>query len=342
MTRPFLTHISPMSIRNELDKYVAGQDEAKKVLSILAYNHQMRLYHCLNKRFDMPSTEIEPPRLVGLITGATGTGKTLLVETLAKILDYPYIKIDATQLSRPGYSGEDIYDWLNTLCTSVAGHIKEDYIDRAIIFIDEIDKLGHKSASNQSDDHNRDLQHTILSVVDGTKVSHTRKVLDTSKMLFIFGGAFENIYKERDNKRQGMGFKGETTTSSGVYTKDLKREEIEGAGIIRELLGRMHVITHTNKLSKEEIKKVLMEVQDNLLGQFEAIFHLSENDTPVGYEKAIDGIVDKLYDDNNYGMRLVKTMLFDYFKEHLYHLDCDMKTQVDIAKEMVKEEDLKK
>lgn len=336
--REYITVISPMWIKKELDKVVAGQDEAKKSLSILGYNHHLRLqgrvlsaHHVEIGASSKPNT---PPRLTGLITGPTGTGKTYLVETLANLLGFPYLKIDATQIARHGFSGVSMDEYINALQEKYKGTIQADYLDTAIIFIDEIDKLGKKSTSTQSDDHNREIQNSLLTFVDGLKATRTSNrsagEMDTTKMLFLFGGAFGDVYQQRLDKKQGLGFHGESKDKEKIYSENLSRDEIESGGVIRELLGRIHVITHTTKLSRSQIKEVMFSVRGNLVDQFQSIFNLSGVHMPDLTDNELDTILEKI-EENEYGMRYVKTILFDHFKDQLFHLDCDMNAAIDAS-----------
>lgn len=328
--RPLTSIISPMYLKRELDKYIAGQEEAKQVLSILGYNHHLRFYNHMLTTNGYDYCASSPPRLNGLITGPTGTGKTFLIETMANILNFPYLKLDATQISRSGFVGDSFVDHIKALEDKYMHTPMYDYLDRAIIFIDEIDKLGGKSTTTNSDDHNREVQYSLLSFVDGMEVNSkaTRSNFDTNKMLFLFGGAFENVYRSRLDKKQEIGFHGTSKDEKVIFDVDLDREELEDAGLVRELLGRIHVITHTSKLTREQIKHVLTGVEDNLWNQFQSIFNLSDVHIPELSDDELSGILDKLELKNNYGMRFVKSVLFKHFQERLFHLDCDMKRRI--------------
>ncbi len=332
--------ISPAWIKNELDKIVAGQDEAKKTLSVLGYNHflrfQDRILAAERLKIGASLPAASPPRLTGLITGPTGTGKTFLIEALAKILTFPVLKIDATQISRQGFSGMSFSEYIITLQDKYKGTVQEDFLDTAIIFIDEIDKLGGKVTTTTSDNHNREIQSGILAFIDGTasmsRDANDRKmhVVDTTKMLFLFGGAFEPTYKQRHADKQGLGFHGKTTGDAEVFNSALTRDEIEGAGVMRELLGRIHAITHTTRLDKDQIIDVLFNVRENLVSQFKAIFDMSEIPTDDFEKEIVDNVVDKIAaNNNNYGMRYAKTILFDHFKEKIFNLGCDMQKEIE-------------
>ncbi len=316
----------PMQIERELSVFVSGQSKTKRVLSILGYNHYLRYYRNLCPGIS-PSA---PPRLTGLITGPTGTGKTYLPQCLAKVLDFPFLHIDATSITKTGFTGNaSMKEHFDRLSCSIERTVLHDRINYAIVFIDEIDKLGGRMATTTSDDWNYEIQAAMLTALDGGMVGP----YNTEKMLFILAGAFEPTYEDRMRKRKEVGFMGKHTTDDQIYDDDLTREEVEKAGIRRELLGRIHVLTHTTRLTKAEIKKVLVEVQDNILDQFTSLMMIGGGmPDPKRIEKDIDKMVDDLHNiKNKYGMRYVKTIMFDYFKEDLFYLDGVMKPSPDDA-----------
>lgn len=309
-----LNKLSPRFIHEELDKVVAGQQEAKETLSIVSYGHVMRLCNAVERKH-----LIEPPRFTTFIVGPTGTGKTLLVSTLAEILDLPFMKIDAMHLVVPGFSGMSMLEHLEELYYRV--NRKSDLFNRSIIFIDEFDKLCEASPTTHHVNHNQQIQNSILSILDGSVMTGKRNNdIDTRNMLFILGGAFENIYKKRSHASTQVGFKAEKFIEPELpYKTPLKFKELEEAGIVREILGRISVITPVYKLSKPEIKHALTEVSNSILEQFATLFYIHQKDLPLK-DQDLDSIVDELY-NSPYGMRNAKQILFDYFKEHMLNLE---------------------
>lgn len=313
--------MSPQKIKDELDKVVSGQDEAKKVLSILAYNHSIRMFHAINK-FNF----VEPPRLTGLITGPTGTGKTLLAQTLAKILGLPFLRIDTSQLSNHGFVGNDLTDYLKQYITKYDNYLERDFMRFGIIFIDEIDKIGSKLETTSTNDWHGSLQDSLLPFIDGTEIAMDSRgsgtsVFDTSKCLFILAGAFEPVYQKRRTNNTNIGFKGTLANDINEknkqveYVTPLTRDEMELTGLKRELIGRISITTQTNPLSKEEVKTALVNVNDNIMSQYETLFYLSGIDHGTK-DAEIDAIVEKVYNEK-YGMRYAKTIIFEHFKDKI-------------------------
>lgn len=311
--------ISPRRIVEELDKAVAGQTEAKEMLAIVAYNHLMRYYNDVEGAYSVP-----PPRFTALLTGPTGTGKTLLIDSLSQILDLPVIKIDAQHLSLPGFVGLSITDYLDQLRDKYARSPLADRLDRALIFIDEIDKLGPQKSSTQHSDHNSAVQASLLTAIDGTVLHSERSrsnTHNTHNMLFILAGAFETSYDGRHREANSIGFNSQVGNETAPihYREPLSMKELEEAGIMRELLGRISVTASVYKLTKEEIRWALENVYQSMLEQFATLFYLNKQDLPFK-DSDIDKIVDELY-NSRYGMRHARAVLFKYFKQHMLDLN---------------------
>lgn len=312
--------LSPKQIKEELDKVVIGQDEAKKDLAIVAYNHNLRYYR--NNLGDT-TTIGQLPRLISLIAGGTGSGKTLLVETLANYLNLPWYKIDATGISASGFKGVSIYDFLKFYIEKYKNTYLSDSLNYGIIYIDEIDKLGGELQTTNSGNYHREIQNGLLTVTEGTEIeilgtSFGRYKLDTSKLLFIFSGAFEGIVRDRHFNKHRPGFNTNHEEELKELDKKITLEELEKAGIIKELIGRISVISYTHKLSKEQIKDVMFNCYNSIISQYESLYYLSGS-TLTLLDEVIDRVIDKVY-NGAYGMRYLKTVLYEELRNGLFEL----------------------
>lgn len=304
--------LTPRGILTALSETVVGQEDAKKALSILGYNHYVRV-----ARDRVFYKEDEVVRLTGLIMGPTGTGKTLMCEELGKLLNLPFFKIDCTTLCQPGWKGLSIYDFLGHYILKYdSDPWMKGLLDYGIIYLDEFDKLGGKGTSDNHGVHATSTQQTLLTVLDGSEVDITLKngtvrKLDTKKMLFILSGAFEGVYNERTNNSGSIGFNASLKDSGQTYLKPLTVKEIAKAGMIKELLGRISVVTSTGRLSKEHIKRIITEPKNNILSQYKTLFKLGSAATLEITDAIIDKIVDKVFEqEENLGIRYIKSLLF--------------------------------
>jgi ATP-dependent Clp protease ATP-binding subunit ClpX len=291
----------PLEIKNFLDEYVIGQDEAKKVLSVAVYNHYKRI----NNPIKTDDVEIEKSNI--MLVGRTGTGKTLLAKTIAKLLNVPFCMADATVLTEAGYVGEDVESILSRLLQ--ASDYNVENAQRGIVFIDEVDKIARKgdNPSITRDVSGEGVQQALLKLLEGTIASvppqggrkHPEQKMvqiDTRNILFICGGAFdgiENIIASRVNK-QTIGFSSDANQKieQDSLLKYINPTDIKSFGLIPELIGRFPVLSYLEPLSEESLRRILTEPKNALTKQYVKLFEL--DDVKLSFDsEALDFIVQK-------------------------------------------------
>jgi ATP-dependent Clp protease ATP-binding subunit ClpX len=279
-----LTLLKPKEILEHLNHYVIGQDDAKKVLSVAVYNHYKRLMQQVDK-----TEEIEIEKSNVIMVGETGTGKTLLAKTIAKLLNVPFCIADATVLTEAGYVGEDVESILSRLLQAADFDVKA--AEKGIVFIDEIDKIARKSdnPSITRDVSGEGVQQAMLKLLEGSIVSvppqggrkhPDQKMIqvDTKNILFVCGGAFDGIQKiiERRIKTNAIGFKGagEKEFDRENMLQYINQLDIKKYGLIPELIGRFPVLTYLNPLDKETLLLILTEPRNSVIKQFVKLFDM--------------------------------------------------------------------
>ncbi len=293
--------LKPQEIIEHLNQYVIGQDDAKKVLAVAVYNHYKRLLHKESKN----EVEIEKSNVI--LVGETGTGKTLLAKSIAKLLNVPFCIADATVLTEAGYVGEDVESILSRLLQSADFDVAS--AEKGIVFIDEIDKVARKSdnPSITRDVSGEGVQQAMLKLLEGAVVSvppqggrkHPEQKMiqiQTKNILFVCGGAFDGIQKiiERRVKTQAIGFnssEGDLINNENLLSY-VNQLDIKKYGLIPELIGRFPVLTFLNPLNKETLRQILTQPKNALIKQYEKLFELDEVQLNID-SNVLDYIVDK-------------------------------------------------
>ena len=320
---------APHKIKASLDEYVIGQEKAKKIISVAVYNHYKRV-----ATNTMDDIEIEKSNI--LMIGPTGSGKTYLVKTLARLLDVPLAIADATSLTEAGYIGDDIESVVSKLLAAADNDVER--AEKGIIFIDEIDKIAKKKNTTSRDVSGESVQQGMLKLLEGSEVevpvgANSKNAMvplatvNTKNILFICGGAFpdlEDVIKQRLTKQSSMGFGGELKDK---YDKDpdilskVTVEDLRAFGMIPEFLGRLPIVCTLQGLTKEMLIRILKEPKNAILKQYHKLLALDEVDLEFD-DGALEAIADKAMKKDT-GARALRAIIEDFMLDIMYEIPKD-------------------
>lgn len=334
----------PKEIHEFLDQYVIGQDRAKKLLSVAVYNHYKRINNNLSED---PGLELEKSNI--LMVGPTGTGKTLMAKTIAKLLDVPFTIVDATVLTEAGYVGEDVESILSRLLQEADYDVAK--AERGIVFIDEIDKIARKSdnPSITRDVSGEGVQQAMLKLLEGSVVNvppqggrkHPEQEflhVNTQNILFICGGAFEGIERriaQRLNTQViGFGASERKQIDKDNLLQYVEPMDLRAYGLIPEIIGRLPVITYLDQLDRDALKRILTEPKNALMRQYEKIFELDGIRLNVG-KGVLDLIVDTAV-ENKLGARGLRSICEKIMTDAMYEAPSSDKKTFNLTLEYAK------
>ncbi len=319
--------LTPKEIKGHLDEYVIGQNQAKKTLSVAVYNHYKRIL----KKTTNDDTDIAKSNI--LLIGPTGSGKTLLAQTIARFLDVPIAITDATNLTEAGYVGEDVENILTKLLQSADGDIER--AERGIVFIDEVDKIARmgENRSITRDVSGEGVQQALLKIIEGSQVNISPKggrkhpnqeftQIDTSNILFVCGGAFDglnDIIKRRiGGNTLGFGQTKRSKSEEDELLHEVEPDDLVTYGLIPELIGRLHITATLEKISVEDMVRILTEPKNALIKQYQKLFEL--DDAVLTFEpEALDAIAQKAIERKT-GARGLRSILEELLLDVMYQL----------------------
>lgn len=319
--------LTPKIIKEKLDEYVIGQERAKKILSIVAYNH------CL--QWEYPDLDIEKTNV--LLCGPSGCGKTYLVDTLSKIIDVPFVTIDITAFSETGYKGKDASEIIQSLLIAADGDVEK--AEHGIIFIDEIDKTAGKGVNSGVGDIK--VQSSLLKMIDGIKQdfkyddNSSNVVVDTKNVMFIFAGAFAGISELKQQRTSKMGF---TSNSIGdlVNQISLETRDLILYGMLPELVGRMHRIVEMNELSQNDLIDIMKKPKKSICKQYQDILHTK--DIELNFDDTAYQLIAKTAIQSKLGARALRNIIEDTMEDLLYTFpnETDI-SKITITENMIKD-----
>lgn len=335
----------PVEIKEFLDQYVIGQDEAKKHIAVAVYNHYKRLIHAGEK----DDVEIEKSNIV--MVGSTGTGKTLLARTIAKMLHLPFTIVDATVLTEAGYVGEDIESVLTRLLQ--AADYDVEAAEKGIVFIDELDKIARKgdNPSITRDVSGEGVQQGLLKLLEGSVVNvppqggrkhPDQKMIpvNTKNILFIYGGAFDGIEKKIAARLNTsvVGFnagKAREAVDKSNFLQYIAPQDLKAYGLIPEIIGRLPVLTYLEPLDKKALRNILTQPKNSIIRQYIRLFEMDGIKLSFN-ENALEYIVDKAV-EFNLGARGLRSICEAVMTDLMYHIPGQDKKQIRITKKYAEE-----